>query len=512
MRILKLFFIGIIVFPATLYTVFPSSLKYSFDWVANAYDFTGEEDYDCPPSLYTCFHTADQDPCGGSQTSCDGVIGNQQGEYTLGEDGEWYFGPETFDGDDGGADGPDPIPTPTTPPPSGQKGNVKVYAIFAPTEYFNSCSQTQIIKECLDNPASHTECTNFTDASYLSQTTIYMNGGYNDIQTDSAGVTYNNIPAAYPYYITAAHPSNNYSTFLACHSSSHVTPITQGNGEYLYPNDTITFLVGMTTILPWYQVQGGGNVYGDTIYSMIPLSVTPTLLFDSTAAPAIPGIISSKTDTDFADSVGYYGRMNISSTNWNTNSATTAKDWYAFFTGRLSQASQTPYPGTGGKPPAIAGQSYSVYTTAPNAIKDLTVNTAWNIATNEQLIIVVDGSLDIRAPITITGNGFVAFVVKNDILINSAVGTTWNSTTPVVEGMYIAGGTIRTGASTAAATERFVGKGMFTANSIMTQRNLITAGRNRDTSADLFLYNPAFLVTMPDILKDLSYTWQEVAP
>ncbi|KKT60248.1 MAG: hypothetical protein UW52_C0028G0013, partial [Candidatus Gottesmanbacteria bacterium GW2011_GWA1_44_24b] len=34
----------------------------------------------------------------------------------------------------------------------------------------------------------------------------------------------------------------------------------------------------------------------------------------------------------------------------------------------------------------------------------------------------------------------------------------------------------------------------------------------KDTSADLFYYNPSFLILMPDILKDLSYTWEEVAP
>lgn len=510
---LKLLLLGIILFPLAFFVPLRTSLKHSFDWMASAYTI-GDPEYECPPGLSTCFHTADQSPCGGNQTSCDGVIGNQQGEYQLGADGEWYFGPETFEGDDdGGVDGPDPVTTPSIPPPPGSgRGIIQVYAIAAPVEYFTTCNQLELIKTCLDSPSADPQCPNFSDASYLAQTTIYMNGGYDDIQTDATGVTYSNVPAQYVYYVTASHPSNNYSTFLACHSSSHVTPIAQGNGEYLYPDDTITFLVGMPTILPWYQVHGGGNVFGDTIYSLMPLSVSPTLQFDLTAVPATPGVISSKTDTDFADSIGYYGRHNISSTNWNTNSATTPKDWYPFFTHRLAQATQTPYPGTGGKPPVMAGQSYSVYTTAPNVIKDLTINTPWSIGDGEKLIMIVDGTLDIRNTITITGSGFVAFVVKNDILINSAVGTTWNSTTPVVEGMYIAGGTIKTGVSTAIATERFVGKGMFAANAILTQRNLITAGRNRDTSADLFLYNPAFLVTMPDILKDISYHWQEVAP
>jgi len=82
----------------------------------------------------------------------------------------------------------------------------------------------------------------------------------------------------------------------------------------------------------------------------------------------------------------------------------------------------------------------------------------------------------------------------------------------VVEGVYIAGGDIKTGKSTNAGTERFVGKGMFAATNIIAQRNLYDLNHNIDTSADLFLYNPAFLVTMPGVLKDLTIEWQEVAP
>ena len=159
----------------------------------------------------------------------------------------------------------------------------------------------------------------------------------------------------------------------------------------------------------------------------------------------------------------------------------------------------------------LPDSSYTVYTTANN----LTINSSWDVLAGEKYIIIVDGALEIQRPITVDDGGFLAFVVKNDIQINSDVGTTWDSSTPVVEGMYIAGGAIKTGYTTAEATARFVGKGMFAANEIITQRSLHdiqAVNHNSDTSADLFLYNPAFLVTMPDILKDLSYTWQEVAP
>jgi hypothetical protein len=187
-------------------------------------------------------------------------------------------------------------------------------------------------------------------------------------------------------------------------------------------------------------------------------------------------------------------------------------DWYLLFKTRLLQGTVVPYEETGGKPDRVADAAYTVYTTKDYMGGNLLINQPWVVADGEKLIVIVEGSLDIYAKINITGNGFVGFVVKDNIIIDKTVGTTWNGTNPLVEGMYIAGNRIKTGHSTDAATERFVGKGIFMAKDIILQRDLSTTAHNINTSADLFLYNPAFLVTAPDILKDLSYEWQEVAP
>ena len=93
-----------------------------------------------------------------------------------------------------------------------------------------------------------------------------------------------------------------------------------------------------------------------------------------------------------------------------------------------------------------------------------------------------------------------------------SVGVPYTSSSPVVEGIYIADGTFHTGTSTNAGTERFVGKGSFVANDFDLQRDLTAINQNNTTSAELFLYNPQFLVTMPDQLRDQHVNWQEVAP
>jgi hypothetical protein len=101
--------------------------------------------------------------------------------------------------------------------------------------------------------------------------------------------------------------------------------------------------------------------------------------------------------------------------------------------------------------------------------------------------------------------------------VDSSVGTTALSTAPNVEGVYIATkadgtGTIITGTSTALATARLVGKGMFIADNFTLQRDLDSYGGNTGSSPELFVYNPQLLLTMPDSMKELPVTWQEVAP
>jgi hypothetical protein len=102
--------------------------------------------------------------------------------------------------------------------------------------------------------------------------------------------------------------------------------------------------------------------------------------------------------------------------------------------------------------------------------------------------------------------------VNGNITVASTVGVPYTSSAPVVEGVYITSpsGTFSTGSS-GSGTERFVGRGTFIAGNFLLQRDVGSAG-NPTTSAELFIYNPQLLLTMPDAMKQLSVSWQEVAP
>jgi hypothetical protein len=527
-RFFRLFLLIFFLLPVFFIVVHNQTYKDAFHWITSAYDFGGGvtgTDQPPPDSCGTpCYHLDPSNPansCAGGQPTCDGQIGGTDGHFTQDPEGNYWWSPDTNDGNDiddppggGGTGGmtPPPVIVPPVDPPPGT-GSLRIYAIEASSEYFSDCTETALVKTCIDTPTAP-GCTAIPGSkSYLLGTLMYVNGTMQETQVDASGASYTNMPSGAIYTATANPPTSSYSSYLTCHSSTTTPAWTQGSAEYLYPNDTITYIVAMVPTLPWFQIQGGGNSFGGSVYSYMPLFTDPTLLFDKSAAPASPGILSSTSGFDLSVSQGSNGDTNVSTAKWNTNNGFPSKDWYQFFMTRLSQSPILIYGSLGSKPTQPPGSQYTVYSTTDNADKNITISTPWTIANDEKLIIIVDGTLDIRAPITISGNGFIAFVVKDDILINSSVGTTWNSTSPVLEGMYIAGKTIQTGSSTVAGAERLVGKGMFAATGdIILQRNLLSVGHNADTSSELFIYNPSFLVTMPDILKDNSYIWQEVAP
>jgi hypothetical protein len=95
---------------------------------------------------------------------------------------------------------------------------------------------------------------------------------------------------------------------------------------------------------------GEGNTYANKLYSKMPLQINNDLLFDKTVA-------------ELSDQEYLLGTENISTKNWNTNNGMMAKDWYAFYTARLAQATQIPYQDGGSKPIWTGDSTYTVYTT-----------------------------------------------------------------------------------------------------------------------------------------------------
>ncbi len=327
-----------------------------------------------------------------------------------------------------------------------------------------------------------------------------------------AGANYVSFPGVVggTYTIDPQLPSANWVTQRACWTRDLNAPTT---GEGLSATlsvptegETLTWDVGYRLGMPWTQVEDGDVYAATNVSSLVPQGISPRV-FARDGTAGFPGIVTYGTSYDFAIE-GSTGGNNVSSKNWLVNESYAPINYYQIFYQRLG-APTTPdsFPDLSavGKPASRATPYY--------VEGDMTTSGDWVVGDGESIIFLVNGNLTINGKITISGAGFIAFIVNGNITVSSSVGVPYSLSTPVVEGVYVtnASGVFSDGTSSA-GVERFVGKGTFVAGSFLLQRDLDSVGQNHTTASELFLYNPRLLLTMPDAMRDVPITWEEVAP
>lgn len=329
-------------------------------------------------------------------------------------------------------------------------------------------------------------------------------------QTQSGAnyVTFANILAGW-YSLSPVPPTANWAYARPCWTNITIGTTGEGLSQTLGANQTIAWDIGYTLGTAWLQTQGGDVYASGNLRSYIP-NVTPRV-FSSNGTGGYPGIVTYGTSYDLDSSPLSTGGTLVSSKNWQVNATRVAIDYYDYFYRRFGAPTATDNnsfpnllsvakPASRAKPHYIAG--------------DMTTFGDWTVTTGETIIFIVTGNVTIGGKINITGDGFVAFIVNGNIIVNSTVGVSALSTASVLDGMYIVSptGTFQTGPSTSSGSERFVGKGMFIAGNFLLERDLELVGANTASSAELFIYDPQLLFTLPDSMKDTSVSWQEVAP
>lgn len=320
------------------------------------------------------------------------------------------------------------------------------------------------------------------------------------------------IPGGGAVYFLSSVVSSDYVLKLACWSRDNPAGNGTGTAAGLTANgSTVTWNVGYTLGTPWAQANGGDVYASGTIRSFVPPGAAPRV-FTANGAGGYPGVVIYGTSYDFDSASTSQGAGYVSSQNWLVNAANQTVNYYEYFYRRF---------GAPAEPDTTAPFDNLLSVTQPAsretpyyAVGDMTTSGAWTIGAGESVVIVLDGNLTINGRITITGDGFLAFIVNGNITVDPSVGTTAASSTPVVEGVYVTSptGTFATGASTAAATARFVGEGMFVAGNFSLGRDLEGFGSNTTTASELFLYNPQLLFSMPESMMEVPVTWQEAAP
>lgn len=342
-------------------------------------------------------------------------------------------------------------------------------------------------------------------------------------QAGDSYVTFASSPpsASTPYTLSISNIPADYVPQKACWQTSTPTNSGEGLSVSLNGGETLTWDVGYSAGSAWAQTQGG-NVYAQgTITSYIPSLATPRT-FSLDGSGGYPGLVTYGNTYDFSAVSGSQGESYVSRLNWLVNQVNPTTNYFDLFYHRLgaptTESDLTKNDLT--KPRGGALETPAVYYLKGPV--NTRISDSWTIPSGESIVIIVDdsapgardGTLTINSPITVNPGGFLAFIVRGNIVISPDVGTLYSSDTSVLDGIYVTGilGTIHTGASSSANKEHFVGKGMFIANSFALERDLDSIARNTTTASELFIYDPELLFTMPDSLKDVPVTWQEVAP
>jgi len=338
------------------------------------------------------------------------------------------------------------------------------------------------------------------------------------VQAGANYVDFNNVQAG-SYTVDPAPPTADWAYVRAC--STNLDNGTNGEGlsRSLPAGAVLRWDIGYTLGTAWVQAQGGDVYSSGAIRSYIPSVAPRVFIRDGTGG--YPGVLTYGTSVDLDSDPFEPGTDLVSTDNWQVNTSRASVNYYDYFYRRFgaptTATTDAPFDNLAAVSQPASNCTES--TCAPYyVVGDMTTSGAWSVGADERIVIVVDGDLTINGRVNITSNGFIAFIVNGTITVSDTVGTTASSTTPVVEGVYIAttdtqAGSINTGSSIAAATARFVGRGMFISNGFLLQRDLEGFGTgNTGNAAELFVYNPQLLLTMPDSMKELSVTWQEVSP
>jgi hypothetical protein len=331
--------------------------------------------------------------------------------------------------------------------------------------------------------------------------------------TDAVDATWGNLPVPGTYGITPTIQSP-YTSALACWTRDNplqTIPVTSNTASLSVPDSTLTWTIAYRTgAVPadaWSQANGGDVYAARNVGSNIPPGSSPRA-FVTAGSGGYPGVVTYGNGYNF-DGAGN-GEEWVSATKWLAKDSYPSKDYYTTMKDLMSK----PF---GGEPPAASWDytaettqldqqpSYKADMTKPFYVRgDLEISGNWNVTAGNKLLFIVAGNLTITGAdttIKTTDSGFIAFAVSGDIIVAPSVGTTYDSSTSVLDGVYISSGTFHTGTGTSVNNERFVGKGVFVANDFSLERNLNISDNNAAASAELFIYDPRILITMPDSMR-----------
>ena len=312
----------------------------------------------------------------------------------------------------------------------------------------------------------------------------------------------------------------------------------------LYTNQKPSDLVNVSFFLKranvadtaWFQTLGGSSWAANSISSLIPASTctppscTPALIADDpngTADSAGFPLTQNGSITTSATGETYIHEADARTTavQGQATGVTVPTENYDYFYDKLENEIQVL--ASSDKP--IVGSDLEVFKYTGNLTID--ENGTWNVASNEKVVVFVDGNLTIddtaggeNRIITVAkgGDAFLMFVVSGDINITANVGYNNIYTDPTqtdisnVEGVYVANGVFAVDGQEGVTDKKFIGAGTFVGwGGVELTRNFddgTDPTLNDSAATETFIFRPDLLVNAPKAVKSAQMTWREVEP
>ena len=444
-------------------------------------------------------------------------------------------------------DTPDPTPTPTptpTPPGGGEGGGGggggggDPTPTPTPTQYF--------VGNVYNDPNATTSGLGGTD-NLCTGAAVPISDTDGTVRISRSGESKAEVLTSSSYTITANTANDDYTLILdlpvgvedgwQCACNANPTDPYQCVYTNQQPNsETINFFIKPAGAEGgWFQTLGGSSWAEINIESNIPaatctpptcspalIATDPAGTVDSAGFPLtnLGSVVTGESGETYIHEVG--SRSNaVQAKGLGVDVPT--ENYHYFYTKVGGQAEAL---STAAKPAAGAG--LHVYSYEGDLI--ITENDGWNVPSDEQIVVLVSGSLTIddtaagenRITTVADDGGFLMFVVNNDLNVTTDVGYSNINTDPAlpniasVEGVFVADGVLAIEGQANTTDRKFIGAGTFVGwSGVDLQRNFDDGDSpelNNDTAAEVFIFRPDLLYNSPQILKSAQMTWREVNP
>ncbi len=275
---------------------------------------------------------------------------------------------------------------------------------------------------------------------------------------------------------------------------------------------------------PWWQTGSSTDksVYGDIFAQSNIRSRLPDnskLLDLGNNPPNHSAIVSTNVGSGATPTINLWdrgGELSTAKYQVKTDSSTGEAGRFADYSywRQLFWNQATPISGTVNSPGDLDGLSSGIYRTPADTDMNLSAAQDFKGAGNWH-IFLVDGNLILSNPspsstrISRDNNApFVAFIVKNNILIPAGAS---NGNNPLLDGVFIAGGTFDTGsADGGAGAQKFLARGIFIAHNFLLQRDM--GNLNKNQPSEVFTFDPSLILNAPAEMTHPLYSWSEMVP